>query len=137
MWERADGRTSVVSVKGRLCVVTARVPAGSSFMFLESPGYSARPASATDFALPGAIDRAGFAFGSAAVPGLVAYTELRVPYYAETVLAAVLPLVWLLRRRAARRLGHCPKCGYDLRATPDRCRECGMVPGGADGRAAR
>jgi hypothetical protein len=45
-----------------------------------------------------------------------------------------LPASWLglrlfarLRRRTARRTGHCPTCGYDLRASPEQCPECGAA----------
>jgi hypothetical protein len=56
-----------------------------------------------------------------------------VPLWVAALLTAALPALWLSRRlssyRAARRarLGLCLACGYDLRATPDRCPECGAA----------
>jgi hypothetical protein len=54
-----------------------------------------------------------------------------VPCWLAALTCAILPAVWVDRRRrqrnALRRLaaGLCPKCGYDLRESPGRCPECG------------
>jgi hypothetical protein len=58
------------------------------------------------------------------------FSALIVPYWAVAILLAVLPLIAARRvvvgwRRTRR--GQCVRCGYDLRATPDRCPECGRA----------
>ncbi len=50
-----------------------------------------------------------------------------VPLWVLIVPLLPLPLLWIARHRRRSRAGYCPHCGYDLRATPDRCPECGRI----------
>lgn len=59
-----------------------------------------------------------------------------LPYYIPFAATLPLPILASLRLTHTRRLRHrrkqgrCLDCGYDLRATPGRCPECGSVPAG-------
>ena len=65
------------------------------------------------------------------VGGVSVVTRMaEVPFWTLAAPFAVLPLARVGRNfRAARRTrsGLCPACGYDLRATPGRCPECGTI----------
>ena len=58
---------------------------------------------------------------------------MEMPYWVLVPVTAALPAAAAWRRlRAARRVraGACTQCGYDLRATPGRCPECGADAAG-------
>ena len=59
------------------------------------------------------------------------YTQVVVPHWVAALVFITIPTIWAVRRargfvgrkRAAR--GCCVRCGYDLRASRERCPECG------------
>ena len=78
----------------------------------------------------GAVSRRPVANTGVMSTPLVPYRAISVPWF--FLLAVLTPgaVVWVkyfVRRHRRRRRGHCQFCGYDLRATPDRCPECGAV----------
>lgn len=59
--------------------------------------------------------------------------QVTAPHWFLALAFAALPVWWGFRRTKALRLarrssrGLCPSCGYDLRASAERCPECGVV----------
>jgi hypothetical protein len=52
------------------------------------------------------------------------------PCWLLALVLGISPGAWVVRRLRRRHPpGLCPSCGYDLRASPERCPECGVVPG--------
>jgi hypothetical protein len=56
---------------------------------------------------------------------------IQIPLWLPVLATAILPALWLRNWRQRDRLAHlrrlCLKCGYDLRASKERCPECGTA----------
>jgi hypothetical protein len=135
------GTDFVVTWRGRLIFQSGRLdapipaPAASKSHRL---GYQAIPLQAVidPTRTPGVQTRAGFAWGHFPYGfGPNASGTMRllaIPFYVLTLALATPALLRvatsLTRRHSQRRSGLCRSCGYDLRATPERCPECGTTP---------
>jgi hypothetical protein len=75
----------------------------------------------------GALRTAGFAWAAIDYnsDGKRMRRALYLPHCALAVLFLALLLLRVAMRPPRRAAGSCVACGYDLRATPDRCPECG------------
>jgi len=98
----------------------------------------ADPAAAYQRPAPGGIPAGtpvAFAFAGTALersPFPLLSLRLDLPLWIVVASTAVLPLVRVARwvgRIRRKRAGLCPACGYDLRASPDLCPECGTPAG--------
>jgi len=69
----------------------------------------------------------------------VPYHCITIPAYFPPIIATFIPAIWLAMRlvgpatdryRQQRHINYqrCANCGYDLRATPNCCPECGQIP---------
>jgi hypothetical protein len=147
-WARSHWRSDYYKpTSRRLCVFTQ--PGALWFTFASRP-YNTRPGYASEQATSG-FDRQNRSWAPDARPSTNGYagysyrgggfacfwftqtnytppcrfTYVGVPMWSIVIFAALAPALWLRSRRAAPLPGHCKQCGYDLRATPELCPECG------------
>jgi hypothetical protein len=72
----------------------------------------------------------GFARIRGSMGMLGTFDIVAVPFWAIVLVTGIVPAMWwtgVWRRRTRRAAGRCAGCGYDLRATPDHCPECGWT----------
>jgi hypothetical protein len=121
----------ITSAQGRLSAIEVRF---DQQLFGTLHGYSPdgfEYSSITTLSLPPGQPwhvRIGFNLqnASSSVSGQSIRT-VSAPYWFLSLLFGVAPAVWLVRRRRRIPAGHCQRCGHDLRETPQRCPECGML----------
>jgi hypothetical protein len=126
-WSWQTGAIAAGSANGRLRLSSLRLRDGSYYTppwFTHShyPATSDPPSNR----MPTTWRNLGFGFERNGPPNTWSEWVLLIPFWAILIATAAPPLLYLRwRRRQPEGEIRCPVCNYDLRATPDRCPECG------------
>ena len=140
LWVRSASRYEALRYDGTLGQIgfsSSGYSHGLRFVYVESHVNAAAPGwtleSREDSSGPSRTTwwKSGFDFKSMPLPGGRASLLIGVPHWLPMAVFGIAPAVRLRQRfRAAYARGelHCPACGYDMRANPARCSECGHEP---------
>jgi len=128
-WVASDGHLNIqfASSRGKIAWCVSRDSPNFALAGLGHIGL--QPVDLHDLGTRASFDLATFGF----FIKITHYRSLRwwrvaVPDWFPAALFLLPPIVWTKRRyRRERHFGHCRQCGYDLRATPERCPECGTA----------
>jgi hypothetical protein len=139
-WSHGDHGLVLTSRPGVICVVMERNARVAEYV--KSKGGGVRhalgaPVHPGDFGLqamgPSLLNRLGWAWYWTH-NGQKWQLELYVSYYSLFLVTLLPSITWICiririsqRARTRKQSGLCARCGYDLRASPERCPECGAM----------
>jgi hypothetical protein len=113
----------------------ANPPVHANFAFHSTPMPASEKVALSDFRKWYGIDYGHFQATAVDRPNSkIMVSFVLVPHWLPTALCAMLMLLAFRRlekQRKRAQQGMCRECGYDLRATPDRCPEGGAIPLGS------
>jgi len=125
-WGTASGRAGIDSLHGHLALGWVSVPPAALTTIPRGNQAGSMPINSAVNSLPRPNwSLAGFSATRINVGGYQV-REIGIPYWLIFLATGLLPALHLLKR--PRTLpGFCRVCGYDLRASPQRCPECGTL----------
>ena len=129
-----NSRTTFVASRGRVRLeISQRFLHSSSYISIADsktiPPYNLHPQTQSDWSNRLGIDWSWLILSGNFNPPRH-FLSVLFPLWISVILTVISPAIWIWRRSCRQLVNEylCVQCGYDLRATPDRCPECGSVP---------